>query len=83
MSIMAEEKIFTKEELAQYDGENGHKAYFAYDGLVYDGTGNSHMAASKNHGNLAGKDITAALSHAPHGASVIKDLPVVGKLAED
>lgn len=80
---MAEEKIFTKEELAQFNGENGNKSYFAYDGLVYDATGNPHMKASKNHGNLAGKDITEALSHSPHGASVIKNLPVVGKLAED
>lgn len=76
------EKIFTREELAEYDGENGHKAYFAVDGVVYDATGNSHVGASKNHGNLAGKDITEALKHAPHGAAVVKDLPVVGKLSD-
>lgn len=79
---MAEDKVFTKEELAKFDGENGNKAYFAYKGLVYDATGNPHMKASKNHGNLAGKDITAALSHSPHGDAVIQGLPVVGKFAE-
>lgn len=79
---MAEEKTFTLEELAQYDGEDGHKSYFAYKGLVYDATGNPHMKASKNHGNLAGKDITEALSHSPHGDAVIQNIPVVGKLVK-
>ncbi|MBD5429666.1 cytochrome b5 domain-containing protein [Lactobacillus sp.] len=76
------EKFFTREELSEFDGENGHKAYFAVDGTVYDATGNSHVGASKNHGNLAGKDITQILQHAPHGAAVIKGLPVVGKLSD-
>lgn len=76
------EKIFTKEELAKFNGENGAKSYFAYKGNVYDATGNPHMKASKNHGNLAGKDITEALSHSPHGDSVIQNLPIVGKLAD-
>lgn len=76
------EKIFTREELAQYDGKNGHKAYFAVKGVIYDATGNSHIGASKNHGNLAGKDITEALMHSPHGDAVVKGLPVVGKLAD-
>ena len=70
------EKIFTKEESAELDGENDHKAYFAVEGIVYDATDKSHVGSSKNHGKLAGKE------HAPHGAAVVKGLPVVGKLAD-
>lgn len=76
------EKVFSREELAKFDGENGRKAYFAVEGIVYDATGNSHVGANKSHGNLAGKDITEALKHSPHSTDIVKGLPVVGKLSD-
>ena len=32
-------KIFSAEELSQYDGKGGRRCYIAYNGLVYDVTG--------------------------------------------
>jgi len=29
-------KVFTKEEIARYDGKNGNPAYVVYKGKVYD-----------------------------------------------
>lgn len=69
---------FNKETLAKFDGQNGNKAYVAANGKVYDVTGNPHWQAGKHHGVLAGKDVTEALSHSPHGDSVLANLTVVG-----
>ncbi|CDN25611.1 cytochrome b5 domain-containing protein [Limosilactobacillus fermentum] len=74
------DKVFTLAELAQYDGQDGRLAYFAYEGQVYDASSIPNWKENKNHGNLAGKDITDALKHSPHGAGVIEGLPVVGTL---
>lgn len=75
------EKVFTKEELAKFDGQNGNKAYIANEGIVYDVSDVDAWKGGKHHGNLAGQDVTEALKHAPHGTSVLDKLPVVGKLA--
>lgn len=47
---------------------------------MYDASSIPNWKENKNHGNLAGKDITDALKHSPHGAGVIEGLPVVGTL---
>ena len=75
------EKIFTKEELAQYNGENGQPAYVAIDGVVYDVSNVGPWAGGKHHGNVAGNELSAAIEHSSHGKGVLKKLPVVGKLA--
>lgn len=61
------DKVFTLAELAQYDGQDGRPAYFAYEGQVYDASSIPNWKENKNHGNLAGKDITDALSTPPTG----------------
>ena len=61
------DKVFTLAELAQYDGQDGRPAYFAYEGRVYDASSIPNWKENKNHGNLAGKDITDALKHSPTG----------------
>lgn len=76
------ERTFTTEELSEFNGKNGAKAYVAVNDTVYDVTGVEAWKGGKHHGNLAGTDVTEALKHAPHGDSVLKDLPVVGKLAD-
>ena len=70
----------TKEELKQYDGKDGHKAYVAVDGTVYDVTGVEAWQNGEHHGNLAGQDLSAVIMNAPHKKSVLNNLPVVGKL---
>lgn len=75
------EKIFTAEELSQFDGKNGNPAYVAIDGTVYDVSGVEPWQGGEHHGNLAGRDQSAAILKSPHGKGVLAKLPVVGKLA--
>lgn len=72
-------KNFTIEELKQYDGREGRKAYIACEGLVYDVTGSflwkdgRHQASHR-----AGQDLSDALVNAPHGIEFVKRFTVVG-----
>jgi predicted heme/steroid binding protein len=77
-------KIFSKEELARYNGKNGAPAYIAYKGKVYDAS-NSFQWRSGRHQVLhnAGEDLTDALEQAPHGADMLERLPMVGTLHDD
>src|ERR1700690_3942651 len=81
---MAEEKTFTRAELAAYNGQEGRPAYIAYKGRVIDVTasrmwrGGSHM---KRH--VAGQDLTAEIAAAPHDVDVLDRFPQVGVLAEE
>lgn len=74
-------RVFTEQELAEYNGRNGAPAYVALDGRVYDVTasflwqGGSHQVL---HG--AGGDLTRALADAPHGPDLLEKFPVVGLL---
>lgn len=70
----------TTEELAKYDGKDGHKAYVAIDGTIYDVTDVDAWQNGEHHGNVAGKDLSEVIMHAPHKKSVLANLPVVGKL---
>ncbi|MDP2663417.1 MAG: cytochrome b5 domain-containing protein [Dehalococcoidia bacterium] len=78
------ERVFTKEELAKYNGKNGMPVYLAYFGLVYDGTNSwawetgRHMARHD-----AGQDLTEHIVQAPHGREFLKRLPVVGRMEDD
>lgn len=77
--ISLAEKTFSKEELAQYDGSDGKKAYVAIDGLVYDVTDVKPWAGGKHHGQTAGQDLSTVITKAPHKKSVLTKLTVVGK----
>lgn len=70
--------VFTPATLAQFDGKNGHRAYVAYKGVVYDMTGLPDWGNGEHYGNLAGQDLTAAMSAAPHGEDVLRGVPIVG-----
>ena len=77
------ERVFTEEELKQYDGLEGRPAYFAYKGKVYDASGSSHWYEGDHAGmHQAGQDLTAAMDDAPHDEDVILELPVVGILKD-
>ncbi|MFT8364144.1 MAG: cytochrome b5 domain-containing protein [Sporolactobacillus sp.] len=73
-------RTFTLAQLSHYDGRNGRKAYIAVSGKVYDVTHAPDWKNGQHHGAQAGQDLTEAISHAPHGTSVLAALPIVGSL---
>ena len=76
--------FFTLAELSQYDGRDGADAYVAYEGVIYDVTGNSAWPNGSHNGYQAGQDLTTALNNAaPHSSSNLTKQPVVGFLAVD
>ena len=74
------EKIFTLDELKNYDGKEGRKAYIAVDGVVYDVTNVAAWQGGTHHGNNAGNDVSDRIFKAPHGKSTLEKLEIVGKL---
>ena len=74
------EETFTKTELKKYNGQDRNPAYVAVDGIVYDVTNAKDWNNGKHQGYEAGQDLTDVISKAPHGISVLKNLPIVGKL---
>lgn len=78
---MSENKVFSPDELHQYDGQEGRPAYVAYKGVVYDVTG-SKMWRNGKHMNrhTAAHDLTLEFSGAPHKADVLERYPRVGTL---
>lgn len=76
--VFAAEKVFSAEELATFDGKDGHPAYFAYKGKVYDVTTSKLWKLGEHYGLSAGQDLTEKMAGAPHGEEVLAKLPVVG-----
>lgn len=77
------ERVFTSEELAAYDGQDGRPAYIAVDGVVYDVTEVRQWSSGTHFGFEAGADVTEALSgSAPHGANQLNQAEIVGSVAE-
>lgn len=74
------EKIFTLDELKNYDGKEGRKAYIAVDGVVYDVTNVAAWQGGTHHGKNAGNDVSDRIVKAPHGKSTLEKLEIVGKL---
>jgi len=73
-------RIFTEEELREYDGRNG-VTYIAYGGKVYDVSVSYHWRKGSHHVmHCAGCDLTEALEQAPHGLSLLEKFPIVGEL---
>ncbi len=77
-----EEKTFTTEELATFNGLNGQPAYIAVNGIVYDVTANPAWNEGMHQGYAAGKDVTEEIKAASHGEKVLEGLPIVGKLVD-
>lgn len=78
----SELQVFTPDELSVYNGENGNKAYVAYEGVVYDVTDHPKWKDGKHNGQTAGTDLTEEIGKSPHGDSVFKDLEIVGELKQ-
>lgn len=79
----AEELVLTLEELAEYDGKDGRRAYVAVDGIIYDMTDSSAWKEGGHNGFQAGQDLTDAIKNdSPHGVGKLENVPAVGKLAD-
>ncbi len=78
---MSEQEVFDAERLAQFDGAGGRPCYVAYEGLVYDVSASIDEWAGGFHYDVhqAGRDLTAAMAEAPHGAEALEAFPVVGR----
>ncbi len=76
------EKTFTVTELAKFNGKDGNRAYVAYNGIVYDVTDEGAWKGGSHKGNDSGVDITDKLNKIWHGAKVMKNHPVMGKLVK-
>ncbi len=78
---MAEQRVFTPEELAGFNGENGRPIYIAFKGVVYDVTGSKLWRGGKHmNRHKAAMDLTAEFAGAPHKADVLERCPRVGVL---
>ncbi len=80
-----EARVFTLEELAQFDGKGGNSAYIAVDGVVYDVTGSAQWSQGDhtpcNLDAMAGRDLSDILDQAPpRMRDYVLALPVVGTL---
>jgi len=77
-------KIFTKDELKEYDGKGGKPSYIAYKGKIYD-VSDSYLWEEGEHQaeHLAGKDLTTEFEDAPHDIDVLERFPVVGELRNE
>jgi predicted heme/steroid binding protein len=80
--VHAQDKVFTLEELAQFDGKDGRPAYYAYEGKVYDVSASPLWKLGMHFGHSAGKDLTGKLEGAPHGDGIVKAMPLVGTLKD-
>jgi predicted heme/steroid binding protein len=85
MTTVADEAlpVFTLEELAKYDGQNGNPVYVGYEGKVYDVSSVEEWKNGTHRGRIkAGQDLTDVLNNeAPHSSQRLKDnAPIVGIL---
>ena len=73
----------TLEELAEFDGQDGRRAYVAVDGVIYDFTDLDGWQGGEHQGFDAGQDLTDEIDDvSPHGRSVLDRATVVGRLVD-
>ena len=73
----------TLAQLAEFDGKDGRPAYIAVDGIIYDVSDARQWSNGDHNGFEAGQDLTDPLNNkSPHGASKLKNVPVIGILVE-
>ncbi|NLB18284.1 MAG: hypothetical protein GX825_06055 [Syntrophomonadaceae bacterium] len=78
------ELSLTLEELAQYDGLEGRKAYIAVDGIIYDVTDISQWKDGLHQERFqAGQDYSEEIRNdSPHGTKMLDRAPKVGVLVD-
>ncbi len=77
------QRVFTAEELSEFDGSNGKPAYVAVNGTVYDVSDKAAWAGGTHFAGLrAGNDLSGQFASCHRGmAAMLEQLPVVGSLA--
>lgn len=76
-----EDRVFTIEELQQFDGANGAPAYVAINGVVYDVSLEATWGGGTHFSLYAGKDLTAQFNGCHQGIiEVLRNLPKIGVL---
>ncbi len=75
-----QDKIFTLEELAKFNGKNGNPAYIAVDGIVYDVTFEATWAAGRHFGLEAGNDLSNEFKKCHEDQAILKKLKKIGVL---
>lgn len=77
---MSQEKM-TLQQLSEFDGRDGRKAYVAVSGKVYDVSESPRWEGGNHEGaHQAGADLSEDLKGAPHVRAVIERFPVVADL---
>jgi predicted heme/steroid binding protein len=72
---------FTLEELAEFDGKDGARAYVAVQGVIYDVTDLPRWKGGTHNGYDAGQDLTdIIINKSPHGLSTLERATKVGVL---
>ncbi len=79
-TVLAQGRAFSAEELAEFDGKDGRKAYTAFEGKVYDVTDSTLWKLGEHFGLKAGIDLTAKMAEAPHGPEVFAGFTQIGTL---
>lgn len=80
-NIPPNQRVFTNEELAQYDGSGGRPAYVAVNGIVYDVSLDATWGGGTHFSLYSGRDLTGAFMGC-HGGQfeTLRNLPQVGIL---
>lgn len=76
---VTEERVFSLEELATFNGQDGQPAYVAVNGVVYDLTSSPMWRNGSHNGVRAGRDLTS-IFQSQHGDDRLREFPVVGRL---
>ena len=78
-----QQKEFTLEDLAQYNGRNGRPAYVAIEGIVYDISNSEAWGGGTHFGITAGKDLTSQFDSCHGIIDIITNAPKVGTLIDE
>lgn len=70
-------RIFTRQELARHNGQDGAPAYIAINGAVYDITRVQLLRDGRHHGVTAGNDVSDQFVHKE---AILNRLQIVGRL---
>ncbi len=74
----------TLEELAEFNGKDGARAYVAVDGIIYDVTDSAFWKDGAHNGFEAGKDLTTEIKEkSPHGVAKLDNVKEIGKLVTE
>ncbi len=73
---------FTREELKEYNGENGKPAYVAVKGVIYDVTYQAQWGGGTHFGVVTGVDATEEFNQCHGGEEILAKMKVIGKLKD-